>query len=495
MAAPAPRRGSQDGLRWDVGDFDCVPVWTREPALDAIERVCRQELGVRAHEACKVSFFAAGAFNKLYLVEARSGNASAVLMRVSLPVYPGFKTRGEVATLRWVRRNTDIPVPGVIAFDDSNDNDIGFEWIIMQKMPGVPLYREWRSLPWEKKIAITTRVAEFQAQLAGQDGSRLFAGIGTLREREEQNNFDLVSGVAQATGTLACPAEPVRAGAGEDGARVAKTTRQPQRAGCNKEAKAAKLKTVKAMKPDRLVSHEFFLGDHVQYDIPRGPFAKSSDWLTTELQIIIHEQEAIISAAGDESDIEDADEVLQAARKLVSIIPRVFPPPLTTEEESREPTCLYHTDLNLSNILVDDDGEMTAIVDWECVSAMPLWLTTRMPKFLTDQVRDEEPIRDRYSDEASTSNKTSGSREDSLDNEGKNKLYWIHLMEYEVTQLSRVYEKTLLELWPAWPIQDSACKVDMYDAVTQCGVGFFIAKIDRWAEGVATGNAVRFNDA
>jgi hypothetical protein len=37
---------------------------------------------------------------------------------VSLPVDPGAKTRGEVATLQLVRRKTDVPVPRVIAFDD-----------------------------------------------------------------------------------------------------------------------------------------------------------------------------------------------------------------------------------------------------------------------------------------------------------------------------------------------------------------------------------------
>jgi hypothetical protein len=56
-------------------------------------------------------------------------------MRVTLPVSPHHKTRGEVATLRWVREHTNIPVPKVIAFDDNSDDSIGFEWILVELMP------------------------------------------------------------------------------------------------------------------------------------------------------------------------------------------------------------------------------------------------------------------------------------------------------------------------------------------------------------------------
>lgn len=63
-------------------------------------------------------------------------------MRVSLPVDPRHKTAGEVATLRWIRKRSEMPVPKVVAFDDSNANEIGFEWILMQRMPGISVYHQ-----------------------------------------------------------------------------------------------------------------------------------------------------------------------------------------------------------------------------------------------------------------------------------------------------------------------------------------------------------------
>lgn len=131
-------RGSQDGLEWEETLFDFIPHWKREPSLKEIESVCRQQLKVPAEHPCTVSFYAAGTFNKLYLIVCADQSS---LMRVTLPVSPRYKTRGEVATLTWVREHTDIPVPKVIAFEDSNDNDIGFEWILMEIMPGAPAYQ------------------------------------------------------------------------------------------------------------------------------------------------------------------------------------------------------------------------------------------------------------------------------------------------------------------------------------------------------------------
>jgi aminoglycoside phosphotransferase (APT) family kinase protein len=84
-----------------------------------------------------VTFFAQGALNKLYLARTHTRD---YLMRVSLPVHPHSKTLGEVTTLRYLRRETSISVPEVIAFDASADNEIGFEWILMERMPGVSLY-------------------------------------------------------------------------------------------------------------------------------------------------------------------------------------------------------------------------------------------------------------------------------------------------------------------------------------------------------------------
>ncbi|KAJ2989583.1 hypothetical protein NUW58_g3397 [Xylaria curta] len=426
-------RNSQDGLEWEHGVFNTVPRWTRLPSIPAIENVCRQQLNISSDDLCRVSSYASGAFNKLYRVDYAD---KALLMRVSLPVYPHYKTRGEVATLSWLRHNTTAPVPEVVAFDDSNNNEIGFEWILMELMPGSPAYRKWRTMSMEQKVAITNRIAEIQAELFRS----AFKNIGTLHMNAPKEN------------DVSTPAIP-----------------------------------------GQLTSHEFFIGNRLKYDVPRGPFSCSYAWLESQLKIIMLEQTAAFEEAEDDDDKEDAEEILELGRRLLSFLPKVFP---STEEADSEPAVLWHDDLNLHNILIGQEGEITAIVDWESVSALPMWVTTDVPKFLESDIRLEEPRRDDYGNETpeSAASQNNG-HSDQLDNEGKNQLYWIHRMEYEATQLREVYETRLRQLWLDWPLQDSQIKVDFYTAVLQCSAGVSAKMANRWLDRVESGNMIRWADA
>lgn len=437
-------RDSRDGLWWDDSSFfELVPRWTREPSLEAIERLCRRQLGLdRPEDTCAVSFFASGAFNKLYLVSA-ANNADPMLLRVSLPVHPHLKTRGEVAALQWVRDHTDtIPVPKVVAFQDRNDNEIGFEWILMERMPGTPAYRRWRTMSMKQKIALTERVAEFQAQLSYNSNNGAFRTIGTLD-------------------------------AGSDRAGVAA--------------------------PGQVVSHQFFMQDRLRFDhVPRGPFRSSHDWLHAQLTILILEkQQILLDKTADEDDKEDAEDVSHAAERLRSLLPKVFPPTTTPGDSplpETEATAIVHDDLNLNNILVDDQGKITAIVDWECVSALPIWMATRMPLFLQHGGREEEPNPEIYAPPSPSALEKDQEDMDNLDNEGKSDMFWEHRMEYEVTQLQKVYASKLKELWPDWPVEDSQSKVDFYEAMLQCDAGVFVKQVERWADSLERGEVMRWDD-
>ncbi|CAI6339207.1 unnamed protein product [Periconia digitata] len=415
-------RPSQDGLEWEEKTFGIEPRWTREPAIKAIENVCRQRLIIPPDDSCEISFHASGAFNKLYTVES---SEQTLIMRVSLPVCPRDKTRGEVSTLQWVSNHTQVPVPKVISFDDSSDNEIGFEWSLMEFVRGTSAYTRWRTLSMEHKVAITRQLAEFQAEFLGCR----FEAVGTLQE----------GGSTQESGIF---------------------------------------------RPGQLVSHGFFMGDRLHYNIPRGPFYSSHDWMSAQLNIVLLEQTAKLEKAEDEDDQEDAEDCLSTVRKLLDLLPTVFPP------GGGEPASLYHNDLHLNNIFIDENGKITSVLDWECVSAVPLWLAITAPKFLEETPREEEPQRDEYADESDAE------REDphSLDNEGKNDLYWIHRMEYDATQLQKVYKARLEELTPELPLKESFTKVEFFRAVEQCD-GIWVKKAGRWADRTKQGEVLQFVDA
>jgi hypothetical protein len=118
---------------------------------------------------------------------------------------------------------------------------------------------------------------------------------------------------------------------------------------------------------------------------------------------------------------------------------------------------------------------------------MPRWVASQVPEFLRGTVREVRPDRDRYTD-VDKGGDASGSDglDDSLDNEGKTELYWIHLMEYEQTQLRKVYAARMRQLRPEWDaeVEEGALKVDFLGAVSRCGSGFYLRRIEQWADAI-----------
>lgn len=170
-----------------------------------------------------------------------------------------------------------------------------------------------------------------------------------------------------------------------------------------------------------------------------------------------------------------------------------FPRSSPTALDESEATGLYHHDLHLNNILVNGEGEIAAVLDWECVSALPLWMLTKAPKFLDWPAREEEPQRDTYADETPKASVAPARKRNDLDNGGKNELYYIHGMEYETTQLRKVYEARLRELWLDRPLEESHVETDFFQAVSQCD-GICVKKTRRWADRMAKGEIVRLED-
>lgn len=121
----------------------------------------------------------------------------------------------------------------------------------------------------------------------------------------------------------------------------------------------------------------------------------------------------------------------------------------------------------------------------ECVSTMPRWVASQVPEFLRGATREAKPDRDCYTDVDQGGN-ADGELDDSLDNEGKTELYWIHLMEYEQTQLRKVYAARMRQLRPDWDVEveEGALKVDFLGAVLRCGAGFYLRRIEQWVDAV-----------
>jgi hypothetical protein len=98
-----------------------VPV---EPDISVVRTIAEPCLPLGMHYAA--STFAAGAFNKLYLPSHHNNIHPSFILRVILPVDLYFKTASEVAMFKYLSHHTTIPVPQLVAYNTSADNELGF---------------------------------------------------------------------------------------------------------------------------------------------------------------------------------------------------------------------------------------------------------------------------------------------------------------------------------------------------------------------------------
>ena len=175
----------QPSFIWESGIWGAVLL---PPDVIAIESVTRKHLRLSAGDYISATFFAEGAFNKLYAITVSNSGSPQYIFRATPPVEPFFKTASEVATLSYLLEHTSIPVPRIFAHSSTSDNELGCEWTLMEKVPGVPLADVWSDIDLETKVRVTRSVAGYVRQL--QDLRRRFTAIGNLYFREESDTFN-----------------------------------------------------------------------------------------------------------------------------------------------------------------------------------------------------------------------------------------------------------------------------------------------------------------
>ncbi|KAG8525486.1 uncharacterized protein KY384_009130 [Bacidia gigantensis] len=388
----------QRGLEWIKTTFSLEPRWVIEPQLDDIKAEIQAILNWTGD--FRVTFIAQGAFNKLYKVE--NGN-DALVMRISLPVDPGSKTESEVATLHFMLENGEIPVPKVRAYDSSSSNRVGFEWILMDLMPGIPLHDRWRYMTWGAKEALIQQLATHYTSMYRQQ-------------------FDTIGN-----------------------------------AYLSSEGRRSRIPYI-----GKIVSMQFFWGDHISQDVLRGPFHSSQDWLSARLSFDESDSRKILNQSEDEDDREDAEDTLKILTRLRKLLPDLHFSP-------HEPTMFFHDDLSQHNILVDEAGNLTAVIDWECVSTLPLWKACQFPAFLEGRNRAEEPLQQNYQRDGQISD-----------------LFWDHLLEYELAQLRTSFFQQMEQLEPKWTLayRSSQPLRDFDLAAKNCSEPFSLRTINAWLDDV-----------
>ncbi|KAE8376630.1 phosphotransferase enzyme family-domain-containing protein [Aspergillus bertholletiae] len=330
-------------LKWHTTFAGSSPVWPSEPAISTIFSIASEALA--AHDArvedrssLAVNFFAQGAFNKHYEIVVPN-HKDKFLFRVTLPVDPFFKTESEVATLAFLRQKTSIPVPEVVAWSSTSDNALGYEWVLLKKIEGVPLEQRWRSISMDTKLQICERLAAYATELRSlpfdQIGSLYFEGINARTE----------------SGSSTDNSQPIK-----------------------------------------------FMSSYIGKGVDVGQMMQTA-WITSGVEIAQSEDASDIDSDCDEDLVEEAPDMLNVCETAQGMIVRLFP---SADPDTGHTLYHHDLNLN-NIIVDPASLRINAVIDWEMVCVLPQWASFYYPKMFldVDPVTEEEPpIPADYNDES-----------------------------------------------------------------------------------------------
>ena len=290
-----------------------------------------------------------GVFNKSFICTLSDGRKVTARIKnpVAGPVH--LTTASEVATMDFVRNVLGVPVPKVLSYCSRAETEApNAEFIIMENAPGVQLDKVWDDLGHADKKDIVKSLIDIEQRLL----KAKFASYGNLYYKTD---------VAEQYRT-----QPLLA----DGSSL--NTKATERFCIGPSASIA--------------YHE---DERASMNLDRGPWKspehylssiadREHAWIGLHAKNNIHD-DPIRALMGPESK----DEHLAALKQYKSVIPALVP----KDQKSRS-SVLWHPDLNLGNIFVQEKNgryEISQIIDWQGCSAGPAYLQMNTPVFLKYQ--------------------------------------------------------------------------------------------------------------
>jgi hypothetical protein len=174
--------------------------------------------------------------------------------------------------------------------------------------------------------------------------------------------------------------------------------------------------------------------------------------------------------------------MINVTNRLEVLAGRLFPASdkeASNSEEETHPvrTFLCHDSLSCDNILVDENGMLTGVIDWQCIPCLPLHQYCQFPAFLQQtHDRHKEPTGHRYL----------------IDKDGPpHPAYRRDLKRHEITNLRIYFLEEMLkdahEFVETWGYNASADLLDYEVAVQNCDNEFTVDIVEQWVKMIEEG--------
>ncbi|PSN71752.1 hypothetical protein BS50DRAFT_629887 [Corynespora cassiicola Philippines] len=327
---------------WDRRDFDAIHDIPDESVEKLVGDIVFQE-HPQCIKSCKVRWRRSGSFHQAMNVRVCCGS-DAFDYILKVPFHGTRKSwcngdahalSSEAELMTYIYKNTTIPVPKIIAYDSWLQNSIGAPYILMTKVSGMPATEIWL-----EKSEIERENAHLDADMPSEE----------VEERRENFLCSL--------------------------------------AYCMSQLQTLEFSQIGAPVFDsesRVVGYEPYWRWHSHTQMkeirPYGPFESSFDFFKYGVEEAF---EPMLDL--DPENPADCQRFFHAAGllKIVSIMFSTSPFVDSCKKgDENETFVLRHDDLDLQNIFVDHNGDITGIIDWDgCIAAPRSVGYSSVPAFL-----------------------------------------------------------------------------------------------------------------
>ncbi|GFG00835.1 aminoglycoside phosphotransferase [Aspergillus udagawae] len=322
-----------------------------------LQALCRQASTLRQGISCDYNPDqrpASGSFNWAIFILFEDGVRWVFRSphpRKFMPMEMGMKLlASEAATLRYLKAHSDIPVPEVYDYSASSDNDIGIPFILMSEAPGWPLSKVWRP------------AGSPQPVLDGPSKARIFSQLGAITWKLSQLRFNKIGSLFEENGSF--------------------------------EIKEC-------------LSRGHMLHERYSLEIPRGPFTSEAEFYDSLISAFLEHAETLqlshhcfvapvpsreeydssteykdavdlwndfVTVGGKTDSSVNRMDYIIAGDALRDTVRRLELPAVNLETF---PLC--HADLSVNNIYVDENYNVTCIIDWAFASSIPESMLLAVP--------------------------------------------------------------------------------------------------------------------
>ncbi|KAF2492391.1 phosphotransferase family protein [Lophium mytilinum] len=254
----------------------------------------------------------------------------------------------EVATMEYLRLH-GVPVPRVFDWSSSTSNQVGSEYIIMERVPGKELEETWYTMTLQERRDMMEKIVDVEKILF----AIRFPAIGSLYLKES-----LRDGIVK----VDLPPDA--------------THRETDRF---------------CIGP----STEFlwWYSRRGELAVDRGPWENSEDLLKAVgqrelmwLQKFGEKRFPNEPAYREFYNHQKVDPKVQIASLLDYL--KLTPHAIPERDELNQPT-IRHPDLSPTNIFISKSGDITGIIDWQHTTILPLFLAAKIPKHFQNYGDDD----------------------------------------------------------------------------------------------------------